>query len=234
MKNKIKENYKKIIVVIVMLLFVLSLFFINFYNNKQNEKVKVKSKAVIKQTIEKRKEEVKEEKVNYYYVDIKGAVKNPGVYKIEEGKRIIDAINVAGGLTEKSDTSIINLSKKLSDEMLIIVYTFDEIKEYKNKNMEMEEINKKMSEKIVCPDKSNDSCINNNSKNNEVSSNSKVSINTATLDELMTISGIGESKAKEIIKYREENGNFESINEVTNVSGIGDALFEKIKDSITV
>ena len=147
---------------------------------------------------------------------------------------MIDAINASGGLTEKSDTSIINLSKKLHDEMLIIVYTFDEIKEYKNKNLEMEEINKKMSEKLVCPDKSNDSCINNNSKNNEVSSNSKVSINTATLDELMSISGIGESKAKEIIKYREENGNFETIDEVTNVSGIGDALFEKIKDSITV
>lgn len=234
MKNKIKENYKKIIVVVVMLLFILSLFFINFYNNKQKEKVKVKSKIVVKETIEKKKKEVKEEKINYYYVDIKGAVKNPGVYKIEEGKRIIDAINASGGLTEKSDTSIINLSKKLYDEMLIIVYTFDEIKEYKNKNLEMEEINKKMSEKLVCPDKSNDSCINNNSKNNEVSSNSKVSINTATLDELMSISGIGESKAKEIIKYREENGNFETIDEVTNVSGIGDALFEKIKDSITV
>lgn len=230
MKNKIKENYKKIIVVVVMLLFILSLFFINFYNNKQKDKVK--SKTVVKETIEKK--EVKEEKINYYYVDIKGAVKNPGVYKIEEGKRIIDAINASGGLTEKSDTSIINLSKKLHDEMLIIVYTFDEIKEYKNKNLEMEEINKKMSEKLVCPDKSNDSCINNNSKNNEVSSNSKVSINTATLDELMSISGIGESKAKEIIKYREENGNFETIDEVTNVSGIGDALFEKIKDSITV
>lgn len=234
MKNKIKENYKKIIVVVVMLLFILSLFFINFYNNKQKEKVKVKSKIVVKETIEKKKKEVKEEKINYYYVDIKGAVKNPGVYKIEEGKRIIDAINASGGLTEKSDTSIINLSKKLHDEMLIIVYTFDEIKEYKNKNLEMEEINKNMSEKLVCPDKSNDSCINNNSKNNEVSSNSKVSINTATLDELMSISGIGESKAKEIIKYREENGNFETIDEVTNVSGIGDALFEKIKDSITV
>ena len=90
MKNKIKENYKKIIVVVVMLLFILSLFFINFYNNKQKEKVKVKSKTVVKETIEKKKKEVKEEKINYYYVDIKGAVKNPGVYKIEEGKRIID------------------------------------------------------------------------------------------------------------------------------------------------
>ena len=73
---------------------------------------------------------------------------------------------------------------------------------------------------------------NSTSVNNK--SDNKVSLNNATLEELMTLSGIGESKAKAIIKYREEENVFKSIEDIMNISGIGTSLFEKIKDNITI
>ena len=80
--------------------------------------------------------------------------------------------------------------------------------------------------------------VNDNSGNNySMNSNNLsdlININTASLEQLMTLSGIGESKAKSIISYREENGNFKAVEDITKVSGIGQALYEKIKDYITV
>ena len=143
-------------------------------------------------------------------------------------------INKAGGLSENADTSIINLSKKLKDEDYIIIYTKDEVLNYKDKIISSKEIIKEIEEKIICPNSDNDGCIN-NTKNNktEENENSLININTASLEELETLSGIGENKAKKIIEYREKQ-KFNSIEDIKNVSGIGESLFEKIKDYITV
>lgn len=134
---------------------------------------------------------------------------------------VIDVIEIAGGLIEGADTSMINLAKIVSDEMTIIIYSNEEVLE-------------KYKEEICvcdCPEITNDACID----NENVSTDTElVNINTASKEELMTITGIGESKADTIIKYREENGNFKSIEDIKNVSGIGESLFEKIKDYITV
>lgn len=154
------------------------------------------------------------------FVDVKGSVKKPGVYKFEENDRVLDAIEKAGGLTKKANTDNINLSQKLVNEMVIYVYSDSEIKNGNNL----------IDCSTVC--ETNVIEINNcieNSSNSDL-----ININTATLDELLNLSGIGESKAENIIKYREENGNFKSIDEIKNISGIGDALFEKIKDKITI
>lgn len=174
-------------------------------------------------------------------VDVKGLVANPGVYELDSDSRVIDAINAAGGLVEGADTSSLNLSKVLNNENVIIV----------SNPKEPEKVVEYVYQECNCPD-FNDACITNesvvnyqNKTTSKTSSDSKdsndsetvsgpVSINTATSEQLQTLSGVGESKALAIIKYREENGPFNSIEEIKNVSGIGDALFEKIKDSITL
>ena len=163
------------------------------------------------------------------YVDIKGAVKSPGVYEVDKNSRIIDVIEKAGDLKKDADTSIINLSKKVKDEMYIIIYTKNEIKEYKEKYNSSSEIVNAVEEKIICPDSDNDACINKESNNES----GKVNINTATESELSSIKGIGKTKAKRIIEYRNKN-KFEKIEDIKNVSGIGESLFNKIKDNIEV
>lgn len=228
-------NYKiKIFIISLIIIVVLSILLV--FNYKNNNKVQAKEIEVIKE-----KKEIKEQtkEKNLLKVDIKGHINNPGVYELEEKSRIIDVINKAGGTKEEADLSIINLSKKIEDEMIIIIYSIDEIKDYKDKLKTMEEINKEKQKELVCPDNSNKACINSNKTNNKTKTenpeeNTIVNINTATKEELMKINGIGEGKAESIVSYREENGNFNTTEDIKNVSGIGDSLYEKIKEYITV
>lgn len=161
---------------------------------------------------------------NYYKVDVKGAVKSPHVYSLEEGATVEDAINMAGGLNSDGVTKNINLSKRIKDEMVIYVFNEKEIEEKETKNEIVCEIPKCECEQIVIDD---------TSSNTNIKPTGKISINTAAKEELMTLNGIGESKAQEIINYRNANGNFNSIEEIKNVNGIGEAAYEKIKDYIT-
>jgi competence protein ComEA len=207
--------YKKAINIFsFIMLFIL--FGIATYCIFDGTKVSAKEKSIVK------------EKSKTVYVDIKGAVNNPGVYEIESNSRVIDVIKLAGDLTDQADTSIINLSKKVSDEMYIIVYTKDEMNSYKEKLIPAKTIIKEVEKKIVCPDNTNDACLTNNS-----SIDGKININTASKEELESLEGIGSSKADSIIEYREKN-TFISIEDIKNVNGIGDSLYEKIKDIIEV
>lgn len=175
----------------------------------------------------------------YYYIDIKGYVNNPGVYSLEKGKRVVDAINIAGGLKKDANTSLLNLSKEIFDQMVIVIYSNSEIKEYENLNKIKKQEEKICSDKII-----NDACISNsNNNNNDTTSDIKtddsnklfkININTATKEELMTLKNVGESKALAIIEYRNKNGLFKTIDDLKNVSGIGDKLFESLKENITV
>lgn len=190
---------------------------------------------VVKKLSVSKKEENKKKTVK---VDVKGAVNNPGVYEMDDDKRIIDAINMAGGLNNLANTINLNLSRKVKDEMYIMVYTTEEIENYRNKKTN-EEVVCAASE-CVCPDEINDACISkeeNTTKkeeNDNKTISGKVSINTASKEELMTLSGIGEAKAKAIIEYRNKEGSFKTIEDIKNVSGIGDSIYEKIKDNITI
>ncbi|NRT89826.1 helix-hairpin-helix domain-containing protein [Clostridium beijerinckii] len=141
-------------------------------------------------------------------VEIKGEVKKPDVYTMSENSIVKDLIDISGGLTENADLSNINRAKKLQDHELIYIL---------NKNDENKEIQ----------------TVNSNSSNKD-SSDKKININSATLDQLKTLNGIGDSKAKGIIEYREKNGGFKSIEEIKNVSGIGDNMFERIKEQIEI
>ncbi|MFC8148995.1 helix-hairpin-helix domain-containing protein [Bacillus paralicheniformis] len=161
------------------------------------------------QTFDK-KEEVKREKNagrEEVIIDLKGAVKNPGVYQMKEGDRVHDALKKAGGTEKKADEKQINLAAVLRDGMVLYI------------PFEGEEAAGSFSEADSRADGSSGDIVN---------------INTASSEELQTIPGIGPSKAEAVIEYREENGMFQTIEDITNVSGIGEKSFERIKSSITV
>lgn len=181
---------------------------------------------------------VTEEEVKYVYIDVKGAVKNPGVYKLADTKIVNDALNAAGGLLSTGVNYNINLSKKLKDEMAIYVFTEEELLDetfkeevYKDDDIYIDD-NITNKDPIIDDSSSDDT----NSEDSETSTPvipSIINLNTATLDQLLSLSGIGESKALDIIAYREVK-NFETIEELMEVSGIGESTYEKIKDIITV
>lgn len=217
-------RYRKQIFIGIIIFIALSLttFFI-IKNTKHTSKKTNQEKIVVekKKTIEK-------EVIKYLEVDIKGEVITPGIYKLKEESRVIDVINAAGGLTENANTSVINLSKKITDEMVIIIYSNSQVEDFsKTKEIENQVIdycNQKDENSLH-----NDACI---SKDNNTPTG-KISLSNATLEELMTLPGVGESKAKNIIEYRTSNGPFITIEDVMKVSGIGEGLFDQIKEYIT-
>lgn len=173
-----------------------------------------------------------------YMVDVKGSVKKPGVYQVDEGTIINDVIKLAGGLKSNASTKYINLSKKVSDEMVLMIYTNYEISKMNNPtNQVCESSNLDISKcdgtsVIVSENNTSDE----NKIENNVSSNinNKISLNSGTKEQLMTLSGIGESKALAIIEYRTKNNGFKTLEELMNVSGIGESAYSKIKEYITL
>lgn len=177
-----------------------------------------------------------EEKI---YIYITGQVNNPGVVILSEGSRIVDAIEVAGGITSKADISKVNLVYVLQDGMKVNIPSENDLKN--NPDFEyitMSSGDSKNDENLSGSNTSNSddsSELSSNSSSQENSSkNSIVNINTATQTELETLPGIGPSIALKIINYRKENGKFSKIEDIKNVSGVGDSKFESIKKFITV
>ncbi|HHW3838521.1 TPA: helix-hairpin-helix domain-containing protein [Streptococcus suis] len=142
-------------------------------------------------------------------VDVKGAVVKPGLYTLEAGARVNDAVEAAGGLTSQADPKSINLAQKLSDEAVVYVASKDE------------------NISVVASTTAS-------SAMSQEGSDSKVNLNTATEADLQTISGIGAKRATDIIAYREANGGFKSVDDLNNVSGIGDKTMESIRPYVTV
>jgi len=236
-------NYYFNIICISALIFLISGIVVLLYNdindkNTNKNDIKTTAISVVKDATSN---------LETFKVDIKGAVKKPGVYEVKNTNNVSDLIKLAGGLNKNADTSNINLSRTLEEQMVIKIYTKAELKK----------TNRKEITECVCPEVIITKCVENDStitkidgeeqnivenktdtpivtETKEDNSNKLISINTATKEELMTLNSIGESKANAIIEYRNANGNFKSIEDIKNVSGIGDALFEKIKSNITV
>lgn len=230
--KKVKELFnRKLIFSIISMFVIAGLSFV--YISNTNKELK-KSEVYDLEVEEKKTNNLEiEEPIKYITVDIKGEVKSPGVYKIEEGKRVVDAINASGGLTKKAVTKYINLSKVLKDEDVIIINNISELEKIEDKkNIEEIKINNKSNISV----KESDVITNDKSdivKESDSNKNTIVNINTCTLEELLSINGIGESKAKSIIEYRENVGLFTSKEDIMKVSGIGESLYDKIKDYIT-
>lgn len=236
------EYLKKncVYIFIILVLICLLIYFINKPKTVHEQPIIELFDNNIEQTEEFENNYVTE--IKSVFVDVKGAVKNPGVYELLENKRVIDAIELSGGFLENSNTNNINLSKKLKDEMVIIVDFEKDVIEEEITCPSINEENKK--DNIVNEQIKNDALINDekeeinndildNELNNGSNLNSKISLNTATKEQLMSLPGIGESKALDIIEYR-NNSLFKSIEEITNIKGIGNSIYDKIKEFITI
>lgn len=233
-KITFRYRYRKQIIIglIALVVIIISIALVILYYPKEEKKSTNSLSSIIKDSSSKKdpsnKENTSEESV-MYKVDIKGQVITPGIYTMKDSSRVIDVIEAAGGLTENANTTVLNLSKKITDEMVIIVYSNEEVTDF----AKTKEIEQQVQEQCQQKDENslkNDACI----CDTTISTNTMVSINTATLEELMTLPGIGESKAKDIINYRTTNGPFKSIEDLKNISGIGESLFAKIKENITI
>lgn len=150
-------------------------------------------------------------------VDVKGAVKKPGVYEVKPGMRVVDGIELAGGLTESADRKNINMALQLSDQQVVYIPIKGEIKDFDPKHLMGTAGN-----------------AGNESLASSSSAGELVNINTADKNALLTLNGIGDKKADQIISYREEQGGFKTIDDLKQVQGIGDKIFAGLKDSITV
>ena len=169
----------------------------------KKEEVVEESEAVVTTVMaEKTEENTTQEAV--IFVDIKGEVKKPGVYQMKAGDRVKDAIDAAGGLTAEADSQKVNLAQRVEDQMVIVVPKVGE---------EAEAIPAGVTSK-------------------ETSKEGKVNINTATVEELKTLKGVGEKKAEAIIEYRKKNGSFKTKEDLMKVRGIGKKLFESFEERI--
>ena len=155
-----------------------------------------------------------------FYVHICGEVVNPGVYEMEPGSRIFQVVEAAGGFTAQAASDYLNMAQETADGMKITVPSGEEI--------ESLEALEPGSLGIEIPGGREPGIL------DQPGASQKINLNTATKEELMTLKGIGEAKAADIIRYREEQGPFRTIEEVMNISGIKEAAFGKIKDDITV
>ncbi|WP_349946944.1 helix-hairpin-helix domain-containing protein [Lacrimispora sp. BS-2] len=152
-----------------------------------------------------------EETVLPFYVHICGEVVSPGVYELKEGSRVFQAIEKAGGVTDRAAAEYLNMAEQVKDGMKIVVPGKEEVEAAKARG------------EISLQAEASSSVQKN-----------KVNLNTATKEELMTLRGVGEAKANDILKYRESHGGFQKIEDIMKISGIKDAAFQKIKDDITV
>lgn len=214
------NNFNKKIGLIIILVVILIICILTYIKGGRNELVKNDNTSIFveennenndenieessEENIDKKSKVVKDKNI---IVEIKGEVKKPDVYKLNDESIVKDVIDMAGGLTEEADISNINRAEKLKNHQLVYI---------QNKNQ----------------DKNNISY----SQNSTVSSNSggKININCAQIEELKNLNGIGEAKAKRIIEYREKIGSFNSIEDIKNIEGIGEKSFEKLKDEIEV
>lgn len=228
---KLKENYIFILLFILLIVINDALILSDLYSIKLDTGCNVISQ-------EKTFDE-DSSKTNKMYVDVKGLVKKPGVYEVNDSMTVNDVIKIAGGLKKGASTKNINLSKKVKDEMVIIISSLKEIKKQNNVNNNITLNQGIINDAIINEDefalikKQDASLVVSSDPLDSVQSSNLININQASLGELQTLTGIGESKARAIIEYR-NNNRFNKIEDIMNVLGIGEALFEKIKDHISV
>ncbi|SHZ77707.1 ComE operon protein 1 [Mycobacteroides abscessus subsp. abscessus] len=204
--EKIKE-YKIIVICAGLGLLLGGFFLLKPFSQTPAKETQVQTEVTTVSKDEKEDKNQKEEVVeqDLITVDVKGAVKSPGIYDLPVGSRINDAVQKAGGLTDNADSKSINLAQRISDEALVYVPTKEEVTSQEA-----------------------------HSNASNIKENKKVNLNKASLEELKQVKGLGAKRAQDIIDHRESNGNFKSVDDLKKVSGIGAKTIEKLKEYVTV
>ena len=210
----IKNIKSKLIFILGIILIIVGIIYHNQTSQNEFEEIEFQNIVINEnETQEQDIENVVEIEKNYIKIHIAGEVKNTGILELEEGARISDAIEKAGGTTEMANLDKVNLAYCLEDGQKLYI---------PNKNeKDIEYITIENGENIIEETKTS-------------STGKKINLNKADEDNLQEIPGIGPSMAQKIILYRNENGDFKSIEDLKNVSGIGDKKFDSMKEYICV
>ncbi|WP_071131052.1 ComEA family DNA-binding protein [Enterococcus timonensis] len=186
-------------------LFVLFIFGRSFFSTPQDDPylLTVQSSSTFQHESQNRQSP---ELFEVIYVEVKGAIKNPGVYQLESGTRVFELLQQAGGLTEEADQKRINQAEILSDQQALYIPKVDE----------------ELSEEIIT------------GSPETPAASGKININRADSNQLQTLPGIGEKKAQAIIDHRSQNGSFNTLESLMDVAGIGEATFTNLQELITI
>ena len=179
----------------------------------QEKEPETADSAEIKDGQEGNPEHAEEALPEWIYVDVCGAVENPGVYRIEAGSRVFQVLEQAGGCTQDASLETVNQADLLSDGQKIRIYTREEAEQMGD---DLQEESSGME------------------TDRKTSSDDRVDINQAGKEELMTLTGVGETRAQAILAYRESHGKFSSVEELMQVEGIKEKTYEKLKDQIRI
>lgn len=219
MLDSLTNKQKNIVIIVGITVTILVMYFI-YQKLGKNDVIQTDDEILIMQNITKdgNISDTENEEEERIFVHIAGAVNLPGIVELKQGERVKDAINKAGGLTEKADISKVNLAFVLEDGVKIVIPEKGEANEENNLILD----NSIGDEKILQEDSK--------SENKTL----KININKATQSELEELSGVGPSLASKIIEYRNNKGKFSSIEDIKNVSGIGENKYEAIKDYICI
>ena len=219
--DKLKEfgqkvvEYEHIFKILAVIIFVITAFLL-FGPKGNNETITLdKENASKNEVISKEEENEKRGASGKVYVDISGEVKKPGVYEVSSDSRIFEVIEKAGGLTGKADTGAINQAELVKDGQKIVISRKGDNRNVSGSNMA-------------------DTSSRSTGASHNGTAQGKININSADVNELQKIHGVGPATAEKIIKFRSSNGNFRVIEDLKKVNGIGEKTFEKIKDYITV
>lgn len=196
----------------------------NLNENQANKKKELEENIM---DLEEEKKEHASTKIEICYIHVCGAVKTPGVYQVKEGDRVITAITMAGGFSKEAAIDYVNQASILFDGQKLYIPTIEEVKELGNTLLEENETISQETD-VLLESKQKESIDNDNVENK------KININKASVEELMTLPGIGEAKANSIIEYREKQKKFEIIEDIMKIEGIKQGVFEKIKDKIRI
>lgn len=213
------KTYKKMALVVSIGLVLLLLGLSRLLSRQDNNDLALPVTSAVKKTQKVssvQSSSLKDFSTTVIMVDIKGAIKQPAVYQVAKDARINDVVKLAGGLTEQADVKSVNLSQKVTDEMVIYVASLGE------------------NVTLVPSAATSTSQATSVTGEQAGTTSHRINLNTADLATLQTLSGIGAKRAQDIIDYREQNGQFKSVEELKNVSGFGEKTIEKLKESITV
>lgn len=205
---------KKVIFFIILLICPMILVIKDKLLSKQELYILTEEKNISEEVIEEKNVKNEENNITNKVITvyISGEVNKPGIVTLSDGDRLATAVEKVGGTTKKADLNGVNMAVKLQDEMHYIIPKIGDMAREDNSKLE----------------------TNDNTNQNEALKTSQININTATIEELDKLPGVGEATANKIVSHRNDNGEFKSIEEIKNVNGIGDKKFEAMKELICV